>query len=278
MYDQADEALQALRAAPGERTGFLGSLETFLGSVKQFAEEQEANEGAPQPADGDGEEEAGPAMELLSVDRESVQRESETSGLENAYQVTFPQGVMWGIIGCTAAFGISLVTERVRGSLLRLRMSSLSPAQILGGKALACFVTTLSVAIGLFVLGAVVFGVRPASYGLLALAIVCTCLCFVGIMMLLSVLGKTEQAAGGIGWAVLMILAMFGGAMVPLFIMPGWMKMLSRFSPMYWAILSMEGAVWRGFGLGEMLLPCGVLLGCGAVCFVAGWRAFRWLG
>ncbi len=47
---------------------------------------------------------------------------------------------------------------------------------------------------------------------------------FVGFMMLVASLGKTEQTAAGAGWAILMPLSMLGGAMVPLFVMPQWMQ------------------------------------------------------
>jgi ABC-2 type transport system ATP-binding protein len=60
--------------------------------------------------------------------------------------------------------------------------------------------TTTVVMMGvLLVLAALVFKVRPSSVALLVLAVVSTSSAFVGIMMLLSVLGKTEQSAGGIG-------------------------------------------------------------------------------
>ena len=37
-----------------------------------------------------------------------------------------------------------------------------------------------------------------------------------GVMMLIASLGRTEEAASGAGWAVMMPMAMLGGAMVPL--------------------------------------------------------------
>ena len=43
------------------------------------------------------------------------------------------------------SFGISLVTERTHGTLVRLRMAPLTRAQILGGKALSCFISILFV-------------------------------------------------------------------------------------------------------------------------------------
>ena len=58
-----------------------------------------------------------------------------------------------------------------------------------------------------------------------------------------------------------------GGAMMPLAFMPPWMRSISHVSPIKWGILAMEGGIWRGFTLPEMLLPCGVLLAFGSAFF-----------
>ncbi|MGD8452301.1 MAG: ABC transporter permease [Phycisphaerae bacterium] len=196
--------------------------------------------------------------------------------LPSSYAWSFPQGIIWGVMGCAAAFGISLVIERTSGTLVRLRMAPITRWQILAGKATACLLTTLGMMITLLLLAAFVFGVYPHSVWLLALAIVSVALSFVGIMMLLSVLGKTEQSAGGIGWAVLLIMAMIGGGMVPRIFMPPWMQTLSHISPVKWGIHAMEGALWRGFSPAEMLFPCAILIAVGVGCFAIGVRAFRW--
>lgn len=196
-------------------------------------------------------------------------------GPRSGYEVTFPQGVLWGIIGCVMTFGIGIVSERTRGTMIRLQMSPLTRTHLLAGKALACFTAIVSVQICLFVLGRVVFHVRPTSWGLLCMAGLATAIAFVGIMMLTSTLGKTEQAAAGAGWAFMMPLAMMGGGMVPLFIMPKWMVAAGNLSPVKWGILAMEGAIWRGFSLREMLLPCGILVAVGLACFAIGIRTFR---
>lgn len=155
-------------------------------------------------------------------------------------------------------------------------MAPIGRVQILGGKALACFSTTVTISVGLFGVGMLLFGMRPTSFSMLALAILWGSLAFVGIMMLLSVLGKTEQAAAGATWAVLLIMAMLGGGMVPLFFMPSWMRTLGHISPVKWFILAMEGAVWRRFTAAEMVLPCAILLAVGVTFFSIGVSAFRW--
>jgi ABC-2 type transport system permease protein len=197
------------------------------------------------------------------------------AGPANAFEVSFPQGIVWGIMGAAAAFGISLVSERTHGTLLRLRTGPVSPMTILFGKGLACFATTTAVAVLLMALGVAVFDVRPDSVLALAAAILSCSVGFVGLMMLLASIGRTESAAGGMGWAILVVLAMFGGAMVPLSFMPGWMQSVSHASLVKWAILSLEGAIWRDFSALDMLLPCAVLIGVGIVGFVVGSIVFR---
>lgn len=195
---------------------------------------------------------------------------------KNFYEISFPQGIVWALLACAASFGISLVTERSRGTLVRLRMMPIGPADILAGKALACLITTAGVTVALLLVARVLFGIRLASPLLLFMAIAATCVCFVGLMMFLSVLGRTEQSAGGIGWAILMVMAMTGGGMIPLAFMPGFMRTISHFSPVKWTIYALEGAIWRGFTFSEMILPCAILTAIGVVLFVIGVRLFRW--
>lgn len=195
---------------------------------------------------------------------------------ENVYAVAFPQGMTWGLLGCTAAFGLSLVVERNRGTLPRLLVAPITCTQILAGKAGACFATSLLLGLSLFGISWMLFEVRPHSLGLLALALLSVSIAFVGLMMFLSVWGRTEQAASSIIWTVLLGMSMLGGGMVPRFFMPLSLQRLSDLSPVRWAILAMEGAVWRDFTLAQMVQPCGILLAIGLFCFVFGVAKFRW--
>ncbi len=193
----------------------------------------------------------------------------------SSWEITFPQAVLWALIGCAAAFAISLVIERTGGTMLRLRLAPISRAQILAGKGLACFIFCVSVCTLLLLFGKLVFDIRTPQPVFLVEAVVAAAICFVGLMMLISVLGKTEQAVGGAGWAILLVMSMTGGGMVPLMAMPKWMITLSHISPVKWGILALEGAIWRGFSQAEMALPLGVLIGVGLVAFTAGVLVLR---
>ena len=234
---------------------FLGELDTFLAAPTA------GNAGA------------GGEWQPVAITKTSVAR--ERAGPTNAYDITFPQGIVWGILGCVMSFAIGLVSERVHGTFVRLQTAPLTRTQILAGKALACLIAIILLQAALVAIGVVAFGVRPSSYPLLALVGVCAALGFIGFMMMVAGLGRTEQAAGGAGWAMLMPMTLFGGGMMPQFIMPPWMQTVGNLSPVKWAILGLEGAVWRGFSFTELLLPCGILLAFGAVCFAIGVRGLR---
>lgn len=204
---------------------------------------------------------------------ESVPIQTEQTGPASAFEISFPQGLLWGLLGCAASFGLSLVQERVNGTFLRLRIAPLSRAQVLAGKALACFVTCIGVTLGVLMFGMVCCGVRLLNPLGLTLALPSVAFCFVGLMMTVSVLGKTEASVNGAGWGMFTILSMLGGGMVPLFFMPDWMQTVSHVSPVKWAILALEGAIWRGFGVAEMAVPCAMLLLFGSAALVTGlWR------
>ena len=173
------------------------------------------------------------------------------------------------------AFATSLVNERTLGTLVRLRMAPLSVASILAGKALACFVTSTFVMVLLLMLGTFVFGITPTSWVLLLVGLICVSVAMTGLMMLMSTFGKTERTTGNIGWSLMMVMAMLGGGMLPLFMMPDWMATASHLSPIKWSVLAIEGGLWRGVSAAEMLVPCITLVAIGIASFVAGVKMFR---
>lgn len=204
------------------------------------------------------------------IEIDPVEKESTGVHPVSPFEITFPSAIMWALLGCAASFGIGMVKERRAGTYLRLRLAPVSRTQILAGKGMACLMACLGVTVLLLILGKLIFGVRLGNPLLLALAVLSCSLCFVGIMMAMSVLGKTEDSVAGAGWAILMVMAMLGGGMVPLIAMPSWMKTASNISPIKWGIVSLEGAIWRDYSLPEMLLPVGILVGVGLLFFAFG--------
>jgi ABC-2 type transport system permease protein len=190
----------------------------------------------------------------------------------SAFEITFPCSILWAVLGCMMTFTMSIVIEQKQGTLLRLRVAPLSKMHILGSKGLACFLSCVGTASILLLVGATCLGVRVSSWPYVLISIAAMAVCFSGLMMLLSVLGRTEQAVGGSALAIMLVMATLGGALVPLIAMPDWMLTMSHLCPAKWGVLALEGAIWRGFDLAEMLLPCGILLSVGVLSFGLGAR------
>jgi ABC-2 type transport system permease protein len=249
---------------PEQRTQYRNSLmlfDTALASMRQL-----------DTGSGSAAESASPFGKLdLAFEDVAVKR----TGPRSSWEITFPQSIQWGMIGCVAAFALGLVVERTRGTYLRLRLAPISRIQILAGKGLACFLAGTGVCLLLMLFGILVFKVRVASFPMLLAAIFAAAICFVGIMMLVSVLGKTENSVAGAGWAIMLVMSMTGGGMMPLMFMPPWLGTVANFSPIKWSILALEGAIWRGFGWSEMLTPLAILVGVGLVGFTVGVTVLR---
>jgi ABC-2 type transport system permease protein len=177
-------------------------------------------------------------------------------------------------MGCVAAFASSLAEERQKGTLMRLATAPISRGQVLMGKALACFTSCLGVQ-GLLAIVMKFAGVEMARPHVLVIMMIVCAIAFTGVMMALSGLAKTETGAGGLGRAVLLVLALVGGGSVPLFFLPEWVRTLASVSPFAWSVTAIEGATWRNFSMTELLRPTGVLLGFGAVGLVIGLVALR---
>jgi ABC-2 type transport system permease protein len=240
------EAFAALQGRAVEAT--LATLERYLGPIAPPA--------ATQPA----------GAKLTNVELIPLDMDRPRS----SFEICFPLGIIWGLLGLAAEFAMAIAEESGSGTFLRMRVAPIRRWQILAGHGLACFVSALGVSIFLLAIGHLFFGVRLQSPTGLLLALPCIGFCFVGLALLLSALGQSESAVGGAAWAILLVLAMIGGGMVPDFFLPPWIETAGRVSPVKWAILGLQGGVWRDFSLAEMLRPCGILLLQGSLFAVVG--------
>jgi len=257
-----EEIRDAQDVTPAQRLvfgTFFDSLKLFIADVDMEALE----EGTGGIGGMDG------LIEVVKVERDASKRP------RSSFEITFPQSMVWGLMGVALGFAITLVRERTRGTLLRLRMAPITRAQLLAGKSLACFAMCMITMAFLLAFGSLFLNVRVVSPALLLVAMAATSVCFTGVMMTASVLGKTEEAVAGAAWGSMMPFAMIGGGMIPLIAMPPWLIEASNFSPFKWAIYSMEGAIWRGFSPAEMVVPCAVLVAIGLGFFVLGYAIFR---
>jgi ABC-2 type transport system permease protein len=256
---RADTTMTPERRARSENV--LHSLESFMTTLDSVRTPAGASDTTTAASVGDGS--AGPRIHMVEVTEQDT-------GPRTAYEVTFPSALAWALIGTCMSFVISIVYERLTGTFLRLRLAPVSRAQVLAGKALACFISCLGSTAFLLTIGILLFHIRVTNPPGLLAAIVAAAFCFPGLMMLIASLGRSPESVSGAGWAVMLVMSMTGGGMIPLIAMPEWMQKVSHFSLVKWAIVGVEGAVWRGFSWGEMALPLGILVAAGALALGLG--------
>ena len=248
-------------------------LGTMLDSMVHFFDDLKKVQQNP---DIDAENDA-PSFQFAKIESFDAFEKNPNSTIakvRTGWDISFPAAILWGVMACSAGFAISIVRERTRGTLLRLQAAPLSTAQLILGKGLACYLAIVAVVVMMIGLG-IALGMRPNQPLMLAVSTLCIAFCFVGIMMAMSTIGKSEEAVGGSGWVANMVMGMFGGGMIPLAFMPSFMKNLSNLSPVAWAILSLEGAIWRGFDFQKFIVPWLVLIAIGSAGFGFGVIMFR---
>lgn len=211
-----------------------------------------------------------PAWQPLKVQAQSLQ--SDRQGPRNPFAITFPQGMLWGMIGALMGFASGFAQEREHGTWLRLRTGPMGASRLMASKALAALIALVVVQVLLLLLAWLLFGLTAESLPALWLVVAASAWAFTGMMLLIASTGRTVQGVSSAGWAALMPLTMLGGGMIPSIAMPAWMATISAFSPVNWALRSLEGAIWRGYAWSDYLGPVSGLVLLGAVAFWLGGR------
>ncbi len=253
-------------------TGFVAAGELFTTSIDRSSVKSDTPATAAAESDAESASSAGAWSPVAVTVAELPPR---TGGPRSSFDLSFPQGLVWGLAGCIGAFAGSVVVERSRGTLARLRLAPITQAHLLAGKGLACFLSALLVEVLLISMAVVAFGSSIAQPFMLLVAFVLSAFAFSGLAMLVAGLCRTEAEANGAGRGGVLLLAMIGGGTIPLFFMPPFLRTMSYASPFRWVVQAVEGPFWRDTPLGEQILPLVVLAGIGVLGFGVGVRSIR---
>ena len=170
---------------------------------------------------------------------------------------------------------LSLVREHEDGTLARLFTVPVGRARILCGKMLSVIGTVALQAFTLVVASTLIFGLRWGQAGSTALALMGTVVASSGFGVMLASLIKTTRQGGPVLGGGLSVAGMLGGLFtqaVPN--MPAAFNKIALALPQGWVMRSWNLSI-AGRTATEVLLPFGVALGWGAVCFAIGVVVFR---
>ncbi|MCB9452478.1 MAG: ABC transporter permease [Anaerolineaceae bacterium] len=206
--------------------------------------------------------------------------QTETSEQSGGLQSGLAQSVpgMGSMFVMFTVFGgmTLLVVERKQWTLQRLVALPVSRAQLLGGKILSRFLLGIlqyAVVFAMGILMGVNLGKDPIA---LILVMVSYTLAITALSFALGTQLKTEEQASGLSLLLSLALAPLGGAWWPLDIVPEFMRTIGHISPVAWAMDGFNQLTFFQGGLGDVLLPIGVLLAMSAVFFAIAVSRFKY--
>jgi ABC-2 type transport system permease protein len=161
------------------------------------------------------------------------------------------QGVIQAVVAALVTFslmamsiaGSSILTERIWHTWERVRATVTSPGEQLIGKAVPVIGALLLQQAVVLVFGVAALGLRVAAVPLLVLVVLAWSVTVTGMG---AALGLTARSLGALSACYDiggMILSSLGGALVPLAVMPLWIRHVAPASPGYWAVSALEAAM-----------------------------------
>lgn len=180
--------------------------------------------------------------------------------IPNSAQHNVPAWALFAIFFIVVPLSINLVKEKNQGTFVRLRTNPVRYATVLGGKTIVylgvCLIQfTLMLLVGLYLFPLLglprldVSGKLPMLYFVAFFS----GLAAIGLGLLLGTMAKTQEQSAPLGAILVVILAAIGGVWVPVFVMPPFMQILSKISPMNWGLEAFYDVFLRNVGFAEML-------------------------
>lgn len=210
---------------------------------------------------------------ILSKPIVDVNTEAATRGksLPNAYDQTVPGiALMWAI--GVFSFAVFMIDDERR--LFRTWPRALTtPASRFGlllGRFLASYFYVAVVITFLFTVGAVAFGMDMGDPAALTLVLAIYAAVPAALGTLLAIAGIDRQLAFALGSIGMFVIGALSGALVPLYVLPGWIEQLALGSPLYWAKQAAQDVMIRGGDVNDVVVPVLALSAIAVSCIAAG--------
>ncbi|MDC2953051.1 ABC transporter permease [Streptomyces gilvifuscus] len=183
----------------------------------------------------------------------------------------------YGAVGSALNTGGGVAEDRAIGWLRQLRVTPMTPRQVVVGRALTGSVTVLPAIVAVLAAGGLVNGVRLAAWQWVAIALL---LWLGSLPFTLLGLGNgyrlTGQTTGVANMACNLGLAVLGGLWFPVTLFPGWLRAVSAYTPTYrFAQLGTSVADGRAPALGAVCVLGAWLLAFGSYAVLSYRRSGR---
>ncbi|WP_406732245.1 ABC transporter permease [Streptomyces sp. NBC_01794] len=183
----------------------------------------------------------------------------------------------YGALGAALSTGGGVAEDKALGWLRQLRITPMSPRQVVTGRALTGSVTVLPAIVAVLAAGGLLNGVRLDAWQWVALSV----LLWLGALpFTLLGLGNgyrlSAQTTGVVNMACNLGLAVVGGLWFPVDLFPGWLRSLSQYTPANrFADLGWSTTLGHAPGLTTVMVLLGWLLVFGSYAVISYRRAAR---
>jgi ABC-2 type transport system permease protein len=179
-------------------------------------------------------------------------------------------------------YGISIVWERDLGIVQKFLASPTPRTVIVTGKALSAGLRSLSQALIVFILAAILgvsIIIDPLSVLLVIVVILLAAAIFATLSLIIACMVKTRDRFMGIGQMITMPLFFASNAIYPISLMPDWLKIIAYGNPLTYVVDALRGLMITG-GVSEygILLDVGILTMIASVLILIGGRLYSRVG
>jgi ABC-2 type transport system permease protein len=216
-------------------------------------------------------------LPVIVVQVDTVGKQSLSAS--NRYAYTAPSNLVLFVFINALTAGGAMVESRRYGITRRSLAAPVTPGTIVAGFGLTRLLVALFQSALILGVGSVLFGVRwgnPVAAGMLVLTFA---LLATGAGLLIGTLARTPEQVQSIGIPVAIGMAMLGGCMWPLEIVPAGVRAAGHLTPHAWAMDAWIKLIFEGEGITTIAGNLAVLAAIAAALLaLATWRLRRVLG
>ncbi len=180
-----------------------------------------------------------PAITITEIKTAAKEDSSDADSAVLFASMLVGMGIMT-LLFALDTFARDFFRERDNHTLYRIHVAPASIIDYVSAKLLFIFLAGLLSQILMWLVGMVFFSIRlqqPIFFLLLLILAVATC---TGIIALIYGFSTTRNQAAAILPAVIIVLCMLAGCMLPLNLLPSAISSLARFSPVYWCTTGLQ--------------------------------------
>lgn len=215
------------------------------------------------------------SQKIISFKEINPKINQEEEKLPNSVQHNVPAWALFAIFFIVIPLSSNIVKEKLQGTGLRVFTSPQPYSFFLLGKIITYLTISvlqfiLMLLVGLYFFPLLGLPALDISGKLLLLLFVAMAsgLSAISIGILLGTVASTQEQSAPLGATLTVILAAIGGIWVPVFAMPHIMQIISKISPMHWALQAFYDILLRDGNFLLILPKVSLLLGFSIVCFL----------